>query len=169
MTGQELSRYETIAETHAKKWNPRRRTGRTPARGQRSRVIRMQVLPLSCPHSNRCVSYLAIERLRQSDDTGARIDNEMVRELYAIFHRRSFRIVALQNKHFRPDLGGFRERQARRVSPGLQDGRLVHVVTRWNSKKETLFWRLRCWLYRSRAPTKSLPRVYFSRFIYFSR
>lgn len=31
-------------------------------------------------------SYLAIERLCQSDDTGARVDDEMVRELYAIFH-----------------------------------------------------------------------------------
>lgn len=80
--------------------------------------------------------YLTIERLRQSDDTGARVDDEMVRELYAIFHRRSFGIVALQDEHFRPDLGRFRKRQARGVSPGLQDRWLVHVVTHWNSKKK---------------------------------
>jgi len=86
--------------------------------------------------------YLAIERLRQSDDTGARVDDEMVRELYAIFYRRSFGIVALQDEHFCADLGRFRERQARRVSPGLQDRRLVHVVTRWNNKKKRLFSRV---------------------------
>jgi len=53
--------------------------------GGKGRVICAQVL--SFPHRNRRVSYLAIERLRQSDDTGTRIDNEMVRELYAVFHR----------------------------------------------------------------------------------
>lgn len=97
---------------------------------------------------NQTIFYLAIERLRQSDDTGARVDDEMVRELYAIFHRRSFGIVALQDEHFRPDLGRFRERQARGVSPSLQDRRLVHVVTRWNKKKETfVFESFCCWLY----------------------
>lgn len=76
------------------------------------------------------VSYLAIERLRQSDDTGARIDDEMIRQLYAVLHRRTFGIVALQDEHLRADLGRLRERQTRRVSAGLQDRRLVHVVTR---------------------------------------
>jgi len=76
------------------------------------------------------MTYLAIERLRQSDDTGARIDDEMIRELYAVLHRRSFGIVALQNEHLHPDLGRFRERQARGVSPSLQDRWFVHVVAR---------------------------------------
>ena len=58
---------------------------------------------------NQMIFYLAIEWLRQSDDTGTRVDDEMVRELYAIFHWRSFGIVALQDEYFRPDLGRFRE------------------------------------------------------------
>lgn len=115
--------------------------------------------------------YLTIERLRQSDDTGARVDDEMVRELYAIFHRRSFGIVALQDEYFRPDLGRFRERQARGVSPGLQDRWLVHVVTRWNNKKETFVFEsfeLLLAILITHTPAKSLP-MYLSRFIYSSR
>lgn len=87
--------------------------------------------------SLKLTAHLAIERLCQGDDAGARVDDEVVRELYAVFHRRSFGIVTLQDEHFRSDLGRFREWQARRVTAGLQDRWLVHVVTLWNNKKET--------------------------------
>lgn len=120
--------------------------------------------------SNRTMFYLAIERLRQSDDTGARVDDEMVRELYAIFHRRSFGIVALQDEYFRPDLGRFRERQTRGVSPGLQDRWLVHVVTRWNNKKRNVCFReflLSAILITHACESRSLS-YFFSKFIYSS-
>lgn len=112
--------------------------------------------------------YLAIERLRQSDDTGTRVDDEMVRELYAIFHWRSFGIVALQDEYFRPDLGRFRKWQARRISSGFQDRWLVHVVTRWNNKKETFVFESFLWLaiLITHTPGEFLP-IYLS--IYSSR
>ena len=107
---------------------------------------------------NQMIFYLAIERLRQSDDTGTRVDDEMVRKLYAIFHWRSFGIVALQDEYFRPDLGRFRKWQARRVSPSFQDRWLVHVVTRWNNKKEMFVFKSFCyWLYYDHPHTSKIP------------
>lgn len=118
--------------------------------------------PLTARGSNRCMSHLTIERLRQSDDTSARVDDEMVRELYAIFHRRSFGIVALQDEHFRSNLGRFWERQARGISSSFQDGRLVHVVARWNSKKETFVLERESLLLAVLSITRT-PEILFSR------
>lgn len=82
----------------------------------------------------RKLAYLAVQRFRQGDGASAWIYDEMVRELYAIFHWRSFGIVALKYEHFRSDFGWFWERQARGVSSRLQDRWFVYIVGAWNNK-----------------------------------
>lgn len=78
-------------------------------------------------------THLAVERFRQRDNACSWIYNEMVRELYPIFHRRSLRIMALKDEHLGSDFRWFGEREARGVSVRLEDRWLVYIVRPWNN------------------------------------